>query len=135
MVAAADRRYRAHAMLLAGGPLADVFVDSDEKGLVKLCEKVRKHTGCSREELRERLRETIRTDPVLLAPGVDPEKVLLVIARFDESVPTKYGERLERALGRPRTRRLPLGHYTSVLALPFVRGETVSFLAEKFGER
>jgi hypothetical protein len=49
-------------------------------------------------------------------------------------VPARYGERLCEALGFPRTRRLPLGHYTSVLALPFVRGETVAFLAERFGE-
>jgi dienelactone hydrolase len=134
MVAGVDRRYVAHVMLLAGGPLADVLVDSDEKGLRELTARAMARTGLTKEELRERLRGLIRTDPVLLAPRVDPQRVLLVIARYDQSVPARYGERLCEALGFPRTRRLPLGHYTSVLALPFVRGETVAFLAERFGE-
>src|SRR5262245_37303164 len=39
MVAGVDRRYVAHVMALAGGPLADVLVDSDEKGLKELTVK------------------------------------------------------------------------------------------------
>jgi dienelactone hydrolase len=134
MVAGVDRRYVAHVMALAGGPLADVLVDSDEKGLRELTTKAMARTGLSKEAMRERLREVIRTDPVLLAPCVDPARVLLVLARYDQSVPARYGEVLHDALGSPQTKRLPLGHYTSVLALPFVRGETVAFLARKFGE-
>lgn len=134
MVAGADRRYAAHVIALAGGPLSDVFVDSDEKGLVRLARKATEQ-GLSREDLRARLRETIRTDPVLLAAGVDPEKVLLFLARFDTTVPIRGGMALREALGGPQTVWLPLGHRSSALALPWVLSETTRFLSDRFDPR
>jgi hypothetical protein len=132
MVAGVDTRYVAHVFGLAGGPLVDVFQRTDEDDLRGLVKKVEETEGISGDALTERLREVIRTDPVLLAPRVPPEKVLLVISRFDRTVPTDCGECLWRALGRPELVRLPLGHYTAVVALPFVETKTVSFLRSRF---
>jgi hypothetical protein len=84
------------------------------------------------QTLREDLRKTIRTDPVGLAGNVLRETVLMFLARLDHSVPAKTGESLRKALGQPETVFLPFGHYASVLALPFVRQKTLSFLHQRF---
>lgn len=132
MVAGVDSRYVAHVFGLAGGPLVDVFLRTEEEDLRGLVKKVAEAEGVSVEGVSERLRAVIRTDPVLLAPRVHGDQVLMVISRFDKTVPSDCGERLWRALGRPELVRLPLGHYTAVLALPFVEGKTISFLRSRF---
>lgn len=136
LVAGADRRYRAHVLGLAGGPLADVFVDSEEDDIRRVTDVAARALCVTREALRARLREEIRTDPVRLAPRVDPASVLLVLARLDRSVPARHGRTLREALGRPATIYLPLGHYASVLFLPFVEPRVVEFLRRRFeGDR
>ena len=132
MVAGVDSRYVAHVLGLAGGPLPDVFHRTEEEGLRRLVKKAEAAEGVAEDELTERLRGIVHTDPVLLAPRVPPEKVLLVLSRFDKTVPADCGERLWRALNRPEVVRLPLGHYTAVVALPFVEAKTISFLRSRF---
>ncbi len=133
MVAGVDRRYTAHVIALAGGPLCDVLVDSDEGSLRRLVAKGAK-AGATKDDMREQLRRAVRTDPVLLAPGVDPKMVLLFLARYDTTVPTRTGLALREALGDPATVWIPFGHRTSILALPFIFRDTLAFLASRFGE-
>jgi dienelactone hydrolase len=134
-LAGADDRFGAHVFALAGGPLADVLVESDEGSLEKLVRQAAEQVGCPAPELRERLRAVIRTDPVALASRVRREDVLMFVARFDQAVPTAWQESLWRALGEPERVDMPLGHYTSILALPWVRARTVSFLEARFAAR
>ena len=132
LVAGVDPRYVGHVLGLAGGPLADVLVDSDEDDIRRMTDRVVATLRVPREELRARLRGSIRTDPVDLAPRVDPAAVLLVLARRDRAVPARCGLALRDALGRPATIFLPLGHYASILFLPFVAPRVVEFLRRRF---
>lgn len=133
MVAGADPRYRAHVLALAGGPLADVIMTSEEAPLRRLVREGRARTGLDIEALREELRRVVVTDPVALAAFVPPERVLLVVADHDRSVPTWTGERLREALGNPETVVLPWGHYGSIVALPLVRARMRAFLVARLG--
>lgn len=126
-----DPRYVAGVVALAGGPLADVFLDTEEGDIRRPVGEALRATGLSRDALRARMHEVIRTDPVLLAPYVDPDRVLLVIATKDHSVPTVTGERLHRALGEPAVIRVPLGHYGTILALPFLTSRAFEFLRRR----
>lgn len=132
LAAGVDHRYVAHVIGLAGGPLSDVFVDSDEDDMKRLTATAARATGETREGLRRRLAATIRTDPIALAAAVPRDSVLLILAHHDRSVPTRNGKALRDALGRPRTIWLPLGHYASVLFLPFVKPRVVDFIRERF---
>lgn len=132
LVAGADPRYVAHVIGLAGGPLADVFVESDEDRIRRVTATARAAVGDTEAGFADRLRRTILTDPIRLAPRVPTDSVLLILARHDRAVPTHTGEALRSALGRPRTIFLPLGHYASVLFLPFVKPRVVDFLAARF---
>ena len=84
------------------------------------------------EQVRERLRALIQTDPVLLAPHVPTEQVLLMLARGDRSVPTRHSWALYEALGRPALRLLPFGHYLSFSLLPWIVEQASGFLEARF---
>jgi hypothetical protein len=131
LAAGSDDRYVAHVLALAGGPLAAVFAETEERALQRMFARGMAQQGLDREGLRERLRTVIRTDPVLLARHVRPDRVLLVVARFDHSVPTHLGLDLYEALGRPETVFLPFGHYGSILVVPFVQSRAVEFLRRR----
>ena len=90
----------------------------------------RRYHSLTDEQLYEAMGKVIRTDPVKLAPYLPRDHVLMLIARFDSSVPTRYQVRLWRALGKPRADFVPLGHYTSILMLPAHRLNVMRFFEE-----
>jgi hypothetical protein len=123
---------RIHVIDLAGGPLAGVMRSTDEIGLRRNWDCIRRGHDLTNKQVYEDLESVIRTDPVKLAPYVDRDDVLMLIARFDHSVPTRYQLKLWNALGKPRADFVLLGHYTSILALPAHRLSIMNFFAEKF---
>ncbi len=132
MLAGADDRLACHLWMLAGGPLSDVMVDTVEERFRGYARAVIARSRKSRDELRMILRDTILTDPIRLATHVDRDKVMLVLARFDRSVPYRYGLALWRALGKPERVVCPFGHYTTFLLLPWLRTRAFQFFARHF---
>lgn len=133
MVAGADPRLSAHVWMLAGGPLTDVMIDTVEDRFRGYVREVLHTSPRSRDQLRREVRAKIRTDPLLLAPHVDRERVMLVLARFDRSVPYRYGLALWKALGRPERIVCPFGHYSSLLLLPWLRRKAFEYFDRHFG--
>ncbi len=131
-LAGVDPRPVAHVFVLAGGPLADVLAESKEDRFVRYRAAVREALRLSDADLRERLRRRIVTDPVLLAPRVPRDEVLMFVAMRDTSIPTGYQLRLWEALGRPRRVTLPFGHKTSFVLLPGIAEASGRFLAGRF---
>ncbi|MDJ0521085.1 MAG: prolyl oligopeptidase family serine peptidase [Planctomycetota bacterium] len=131
---AADPRVDAAVAVFAGGPTADVLVDTSEDRFVERTELMRVERGWSKERVRSTLRSVIRTDPVLLAPRIRREDVLLFIARDDDSVPTRYQRRLWEALDRPEMIELGGGHYAGIaLHLPYILQRSQAFLGKRLG--
>lgn len=133
-LAAVEPRVKVHVIDLAGGPLAGVMRSTDELGLRRNWDCIRHAHDLTNKQVYEDLEDVIRTDPVKLAPYVARDDVLMLIARFDRSVPTRYQLRLWHALGKPRADFVLLGHYTSILALPAHRLSIMKFFEEKFAE-
>jgi dienelactone hydrolase len=131
---AADPRVDAGVAVFAGGPTADVLVDTVEEKFTKITERMRVERGWSRERVRAALRHVIRTDPVVLAPRIRREDVLLFIATDDDSVPTRYQRRLWESLGRPEMIQVRGGHYTGVAVyLPHLLQQAQAFLGKRLG--
>jgi hypothetical protein len=121
-------------LIVAGGPMADVMVDTVEGKFAKRIPQVMEARGWSREDVRRRLREVIRTDPVVLAPRIPREQVLMVLALDDDSVPTRNQLALWEALGRPEAWALPTGHYTTfAFFLPQILIWSQRFLGSRLG--
>jgi hypothetical protein len=131
-LAAVEPRAKVHVIDLAGGPLPEVMKSSDEHSLRRDWRRSCRSHDLTNRQLYQALREVVRTDPVKLAPYVARDRVLMLIARFDHSVPTPCQLKLWQALGKPRADFVPLGHYTSILALPAHRDRIMRFFEEHF---
>ena len=134
-LAAVEPRTKVHVIDLAGGPVPGVMRTSEERSLRRDWDRSRASHDLTNRQFYEALMAVVRTDPVKLAPYVDRDRVLMLIARFDSSVPTRYQLKLWRALGKPRADFVPLGHYTSILALPAHRESLMNFFAVHFAQR
>jgi len=134
VLAAVEPRVKVSVIDLAGGPLAGVMRSSEEDSLRRDWAHYRESHDLTSRELYEALSDTIRTDPVKLAPYVARDRVLMLIARFDSSVPTRYQMKLWKALGKPCADFVPLGHYTSILALPAHRLNVMHFFEDNFDQ-
>jgi len=131
-LAAVEPRAKVHVIDLAGGPVPGVMRKSDEHSLRRDWDRSRDSHDLTNKQFYQTLQKVVRTDPVKLAPYVDRDRVLMLIARFDHSVPTQYQFKLWRALGKPQADFVPLGHYTSILALPAHRENLMRFFEEHF---
>jgi dienelactone hydrolase len=132
-LAGVEPRAQCHILVLAGAPLADVMMNSLEEHIRSFWTRLRVNKGLTDQQLHDALRATIRSDPAMLAPYVRPADVMMIIARFDRFVPTGTSLRLREAFGNPETVIVPLGHYTTVLDMPFLRFRVMLFFREKLG--
>jgi dienelactone hydrolase len=130
--AAVEPRIQCHIIAMAGGPLADLIVDSEEKAIQKYIRTAAEQKGYTPETLRAALKTAIHSDILHLAPHIDPGRVLFVIAYFDRVVARRYTRQLWEALGKPEVIYTPLGHYGTILASPYLKGRALKFYRSRF---
>lgn len=130
VVSAVDERIQCSVIALAGGSMADIAFGSKLPG-VRDCMKDLAEMGVSSDVIRAELSDKVMTDPLVLAPYVNAQDVLMYIAAFDHVVPTQCGNRLWKAMGKPEVVYLFSGHFTSLLYLPCVERESLSFFKRK----
>ncbi len=129
VLAAVDDRVRYHVLAMPAGDLPDVIMECPDKAITKMVKKAEEVNGWSKPEIRRQLQETIKTDPLYLAPHVPRKKVEIYVALFDHVVGAGRSFQLWRAFGRPKLKILPFGHYGGSLVFPHL--ETQSYLAFK----
>jgi hypothetical protein len=115
---ATDERIKAGFFIMAGGGLPEIIHDSADGRLRWFRERARDATGfVERDEFVTNLRSLVEdVDPITWASRIDPDRALLVSARFDRVVPGERTRALWEAMGRPTWVRVPSGHYE---ILPF----------------
>jgi dienelactone hydrolase len=129
VLAAVEPRIRYHVLAMPAGNLAELIEVCPEKSLRKLERHALEKYGCSKETLYADLKKSLKTDPIYLAPYIDRSKVQIYVALFDRVVGAKRSWALWRALGKPKVRVMPFGHYGGVLIFPYL--QTQSYLAFK----
>lgn len=127
ILAAVEPRIRAAVLVAAAGDLGDVVVRSDERRLRRFV----RERGLPPDELRERIRAAVVSDPLRLAPHVDPSRLLLFTTSGDRSVPSDLQDALADALGDPERYELPVGHYGAVAYTPYILARAVTFLERR----
>lgn len=133
-LAALDDRVSAAALALVGGSLPDVLVVSNERRVEEAVAQTREELSLDDEELIAYLKERIATDPLMLAPHVNAERVLLVQAKNDKTVPFARQMELRDAMGMPETITLPTGHITAAAYLFYLRSRIAKFFDRKLAE-
>ncbi len=131
IVSAVDERIKCSVIALAGGSMADITLGSKLPGIRDYVKELAE-MGASPETIRIELSNKVTTDPLALAEYMDAKDVLMYIAAFDHVVPTQCGDRLWKAIGKPEVVHLFSGHFTSLLYLPCVERESLSFFKRKF---
>ena len=134
IAAAVEPRLKAHVVALAGGGLPDILVTSKDSLLTKPRTNYLRRNQMDLKTLEAGLRQTIKTDPIALAPYVDSRRLVLFIAVLDRTIGTGNALRLRRALGRPPTTYLLAGHYTAYLYLPYLKRASLRFFQQRLGK-
>jgi hypothetical protein len=129
-----EDRIKAAAIGLAGGDLPYILTRTKEPGLARRREQELKERNITLEQSEQRLRELIKHDPIRYAQYVDPRKVLLVLARYDDVVPIQKGLELKEKMGNPETIMIPAGHYSAVLSVPYIKSQSFEFFEKRFAE-
>ena len=80
------------------------------------------------------LEEHIQTDPISLAPYINANQVLMVMAKFDNAVPYESQLALRAALGNPQAITIPTGHITAAAYLFYLRRKVREFFDEKLAD-
>jgi hypothetical protein len=152
MTAGVDPRLKFNVMAMGGTELVNLFKRSDQGGIAKYTKKVMDAKNITRDQFYEELDKNIKTDPKYFAQFIDARNSLLFLSVFDKTVPIKYGERLRKQIGNPRTIYIAAGHYTSILFTQYVKlllplhsfclfpsdyieTESLAFFNEKFQRR
>lgn len=97
-----DPRLRRTVLVMAGGGLADMFLNMPE------AKELLSHTKLDLTQLPKLLTPV---DPLTFAERIHPSDVLMLNAKRDELVPTESTLRLQNALGKPRLIWFDCGHY------------------------
>ncbi|MEZ6037492.1 MAG: hypothetical protein R3F29_08430 [Planctomycetota bacterium] len=117
VVAAEEPTVQGLAVCFSGGDLPSLMLASSEPIVREWIDWRRTTDGIDGDALGHELRRCLAHEPLRYAPRVATDKVLFVDAELDTVVPRRNQALLWEALGRPQRLSLPLGHYTSVLAL------------------
>jgi hypothetical protein len=131
LISSLDKRIKVSVMCLTGGNLAEIIATSDEKGVVRRREQYMEKNNLSIEAFYDLLQSKISCDPINYAEYVDAQNSLMVLGRFDSTVPYKNGNDLWVRMGRPEKIDLMTGHYTAILGLPYIKMKSLDFFDRK----
>jgi dienelactone hydrolase len=124
---AVEPEIRRAVLVLPGGDLPRIISESEEETVLAY-RRAWEARGVDRKALAQVLKRELRTDPLRLAPYIDPERVLIFLGAGDTQVPVATGLELRRALGDPETYLLAGNHDTAVLCFGFVLNRAEEFL-------
>lgn len=126
-LASLDDRIRAVVPALAAGDLPALFVDTEEPRVRNAVADAKATLEMTSDEFRQFLEDNIETRILELARFVDAARVQMVIARYDDTVPTSQQRDLRDALGQPEVITLPTGHLTAAAYIFYLRKQALRF--------
>ena len=134
LIIAAEPRLKANIVVMGGVDLASILLESREPGVLSYFRRRTRREGITREEACDDIRRHLWSEPGRFVDRIDSERVILFLARYDDKVPLKYGQRLREKLGNPETHILPGGHYTAMLLAPYAASKGFAYMTKRFEE-
>jgi dienelactone hydrolase len=133
-LAGMDERVRAVAPALVGGPLPEVLMTSNERRVKDAVEGAKSELTMDDEQLMQHLADNIQTDTMTIAPHVNADRVLMILAKYDKAVPYELQVSLWQAMGEPEAITLPTGHASAAAYLFYLRSQVRKFFDRKLAE-
>ena len=133
-LAAIDPRVRVVSPALVGGSLPYVLVTSDERRIVEATEAAKTRLSMDNGQLMDYLTERIETDVLTLAAHMNADRVMMVMTRYDKTVPYDSQLRLRDIMGNPEAITLPTSHNMAAAYLFYRRTRVLKFFDRKLSE-
>lgn len=130
LVASVEPRLTRYVFCLPACNLAHVIMTTKDRSIAKKRDEYLRRHGLTASQAEASLTTILRSEPLALAPSIDPSRCLLVIALGDRVIGWRNSLAIWRVLGRPPTTWLPTGHYSAILALPYVQWKALRFFAD-----
>ena len=131
LVTAIDGRIKASVMALTGGDLPAIFCQTTERNVRNERNKILAERNIDIEELQRQLNVEITMNPIRFASSIDRDKALIVLAKYDKTVPYKLGLELLEKIGYPEHILLKSGHITSAVYIPYLKEKSYEFIKKK----
>jgi dienelactone hydrolase len=133
-LSAMDPRVSVATTALVGGSLPYVLVNSDERRIVEATEAAKARLSMDDEQLLDFLGDKIETDVLALAAHMNADRVLMVLTKYDTTVPYDSQLRLRDAMGSPEAITLPTSHNMAAAYLFYLRSRVLKFFDRKLSE-
>jgi dienelactone hydrolase len=130
-LSALDSRVRASVLALAAGDLPYVLAESKQARVAEAVADLEREKGLEAAQVQAYLGASLQTDPLDLAPYMDPASIMLIMARFDDAILYSRQRQLWEALGKPEAVILPTGHVTAALYLPYLKSRALGFFRRR----
>jgi dienelactone hydrolase len=134
-LSAMDPRVSVATTALVGGSLPYVLVNSDERRIVEATEAAKARLSMDDEQLLDFLGDKIETDVLALAAHMNADRVLMVLTKYDTTVPYDSQLRLHDAMGNPEAITLPTSHNMAAAYLFYLRSRILKFFDRKLSEQ
>ncbi len=131
VLAAVEPRVRASVLGLPAGDIPGILMTSRDKAIRKRRANYLRENNLTEEEALVQLKKVIRSEPLDFASRVPPDRALMICGLFDRVVGFRRSLALWNRMGRPRLILLPTGHYSAVLATPYLKIAAYSFLRRR----
>ena len=133
-LAAIDERVSVVSPALVGGSLPHVLVTSEERRIKEAVAGAKAELSMDDEQLTKYLTDNIETDTLMIAPHINADRVLMVLAKYDKAVPYDSQLNIREAMGQPQAITLPTGHKTAAAYLFYLRSRVLKFFDRKLAE-
>ncbi|MBI3610228.1 MAG: dienelactone hydrolase family protein [Nitrospirae bacterium] len=134
VVTGVDSRIRAGVFILGGGDLAGILFSSKEPSIVSIRKRIEEEEDLTRKDLlAETARRLRNVDPLTYAARLDPGRILMINAYFDQVIKRRYGKALWEAAGEPPMVMLPTGHYSAATFFDYAQRRMLAHFEKVFG--
>lgn len=128
-----SERLAAVVTVVAGGNIPFILSKSENGRVAEIREKRMQATGIQTpEQYEDKLRTTVRFDPLYFAKAGRADRMLMVMSSGDNKVPSEMQLELHHAFGKPVHSMYKVGHVGTIMGLAFMHFDTVGkFISEK----
>lgn len=129
---AAEPRLRANVLCLGGLDLAGILQTSREPMVLRYLSQRKDREDLSAREVVTEFNGHFRSNPKNLVGGIRADTVLMYLAVCDQVVPYCEGLALRQMLGSPEAYLMPLGHYSALIAAPWITASALGWVSRQF---
>ena len=109
-------------------------MNSDERRIVEATEAAKARLSMDDDQLMDYLTAEIETDVLAVAPHMNADRVLMVLTKYDTTVPYDSQLRLRDAMGNPEAITLPTTHNMAAAYLFYLRSKVLKFFDRKLSQ-